>query len=216
MSWQVRHEGSPRTIDGLTLQQVLDGLAEGQWEPTDEVRGPGDADWQPLGDHPRTADAALDVEPPPPDHGDETHLDFNALIDVCLVLLIFFIIISAVVKLQLRLEAPNVTGDAGKGPLAVTREEVGQTMLKVTIEMAGGRPVTKLEGQEVSGDDLARQLRRYVRSTGKTQLVIEHQPNVPYGSVVAVQDAARSVGMEKVWILVPPEELKSEGGSPGG
>ena len=45
MSWKIRHEGSPRSIEGLSLQAVVDGLQDGLWEPTDEVMGPQDPQW---------------------------------------------------------------------------------------------------------------------------------------------------------------------------
>ena len=61
MSWQVRHEGSPNATPNLTGQQVLTGVAEGVWEPFDEVRGPGDEFPPPLAREPGPAiDAARD------------------------------------------------------------------------------------------------------------------------------------------------------------
>src|SRR4051812_31415454 len=96
MAWQVRHEGSPRVVRDLTAQQIVDGLRDGLWEPTDEVQGPGEARWRAIEAHPQFAEAALDLETPPPAHPPEaTSLDMNALIDVCLVLLIFFILTTS-------------------------------------------------------------------------------------------------------------------------
>src|SRR5206468_7389193 len=96
MPWQVRHAGSPRIVRNLTLQQLVDGLQDGLWETTDEVQGPGEAVWRPIEAHPQMADLAQDLEAPPPDrHPEATSLDFNALIDVCLVLLIFFILTTS-------------------------------------------------------------------------------------------------------------------------
>src|SRR5690606_10108525 len=96
MSWQVRHEGSPRTIDNLSYEQVVAGLHEGLWEATDEVRGPADPDWVRLESHPRLEEVCLDLEPSGPlTHEEEARLDMNALIDVCLVLLVFFIITTS-------------------------------------------------------------------------------------------------------------------------
>src|SRR5436189_5274480 len=93
MSWQLRHEGSPQALKGLTLQQIANGLRDGQWEPTDEVMGPDDKAWQAIENHPALAELAEELEAPPVKRHDEgTHLDMNALIDVCLVLLIFFIL----------------------------------------------------------------------------------------------------------------------------
>jgi hypothetical protein len=51
--WKVRHQGSPSALGDLTLAQVAEGLADGQWEPTDEVMGPGDTTWVPIESHPQ-------------------------------------------------------------------------------------------------------------------------------------------------------------------
>ena len=42
MSWAVRFEGSDRVVEVPSAQRVLDGVREGEWEPTDDVRGPAD------------------------------------------------------------------------------------------------------------------------------------------------------------------------------
>ena len=44
MTFSVRHEGSPRAVSGLTAAEIIAGLEVGRWEPTDEVRGDGEAD----------------------------------------------------------------------------------------------------------------------------------------------------------------------------
>ena len=62
MSWQVRHEGSPRTVDNLTPGQIAQGLEDGLWEPTDEVRGPDDPNWVAIENHPIFAEVAADVD----------------------------------------------------------------------------------------------------------------------------------------------------------
>src|SRR4051794_15373884 len=100
MPWQVRHQGSPRIVRNLTLPQIVDGLRDGLWEATDEVLSPGEERWRAIEAHPQLADIALDLEPPPPRHPPEaTSLDMNALIDVCLVLLIFFILTTSYANL---------------------------------------------------------------------------------------------------------------------
>ena len=65
MPWQVRHAGSPRVVRDLSLQQIVDGLQDGQWETTDEVLGPGEERWRTIDAHPQLADIAQDVEAPP-------------------------------------------------------------------------------------------------------------------------------------------------------
>ena len=201
--WKVRHQGSPTALSDLTLAQVAEGLADGRWEPTDEVMGPNDSTWVPIESHPQLADIAAELEPPPPrEYDDETRLDMNALIDVCLVLLIFFILTTSYAVLQKRLEAPGVTADK-LGPAVVTKEKVEQQMIRVTIKMEGGKPVTAVEDHVVDPYLLQSELRRYGNATKKTQLLLEHDDDVPQRAVVEVIDAAKGAGLEKVSLVVP-------------
>ena len=62
MTWKVRHQGSPQSVEGLTLAQVVEGLQDGLWEPTDEVMGPQDKDWVAIENHPQLAEVAMAVE----------------------------------------------------------------------------------------------------------------------------------------------------------
>ena len=104
MSWRIRHEGSPVSLDDLSLPEIVEGLQDGHWEPTDEVMGPDDREWVAIENHPQLAEAAAELEPPPPrTYDDETRLDFNALIDVTLVLLIFFMIVLSLASAMIQL-----------------------------------------------------------------------------------------------------------------
>lgn len=201
--WKVRHQGSPAALSDLTLAQVAEGLADGRWEPTDEVMGPDDTDWVSIEGHPQLAEIAADLEPPPPRHyDDETRLDMNALIDVCLVLLIFFILTTSYAVLQKRLEAPGVSADR-LGPAIVTKEKVTQQMIQVTVRMEDGKPVTRVEDQVVDPSRLESELRRFVNASRKTQLLLQHDDDVPQRAVVEVLDAAKGAGMEKVSLALP-------------
>src|SRR5713101_5012228 len=115
MSWKIRHEGSPRALEGLTLTQVVEGLQDGLWEVTDEVMGPQDEQWVAIESHPQLAEVALDLEPPPRHQEDETRLDMNPLIDVALVLLIFFILTTSYAALQKVLDMPGMSDTKLKG-----------------------------------------------------------------------------------------------------
>jgi biopolymer transport protein ExbD len=206
-TWQVRHEGSPESVDGLTAEQVVEGLAEGSWEPTDEVRASGEADWQVIENHPQFADAAFELEPPPPrTYDDETRLDMNALIDVTLVLLIFFIILASYAALQKRFEAPKLTAGAA-GPAEVTREQIAESMIHVVMKRQDGRTVILLQGREVPVNQLEGELLNLV-SANRNKLLLEHDGSIPHGEVVQVQDAAKGAGITRVLWLVPEEELK--------
>jgi biopolymer transport protein ExbD len=201
--WKLRHEGSPSAVGDLTLAQVAEGLADGRWEPTDEVMGPNDATWVPIENHPQLEEIAADLEPPPPRvYDDETRLDFNALIDVCLVLLIFFILTTSYAVLQKRLEAPGVSADK-VGPPVVTKEKITQQMVHVIVRMENGKPVFQVEEQIVDASRLEYELSKYLKATKKTQLLLEVEYDAPQSAMVAALDAAKGAGMEKVSLVLP-------------
>src|SRR5438552_11575011 len=160
MTWRIRHEGSPRAVEGLSLAEVVEGLQDGLWEPTDEVMGPLDRDWVALENHPQFADTALDVEVHPPRHyDDETHLDFNPLIDVCLVLLIFFILTTSYAALQKVLEMPDPTKEDvdPKAVLKLSPDEVESQTIKVIVKLGDNdKPLIYVEKEEkpIEGDNL--------------------------------------------------------------
>src|SRR5947209_6453008 len=108
--WQVRKEGAPEVYNLPTEEDVLTGLRDGNFVPTDEVKGPNEELFQPLETHPTFAEAAQEIEPPPGET-DDTHLDMNPLIDVCLVLLIFFILTITYASLERAVEVPEDTPD---------------------------------------------------------------------------------------------------------
>jgi biopolymer transport protein ExbD len=205
--WKIRHEGSPRSVDDLSLAQVVEGLQDGLWEATDEVMGPDDGDWVAIENHPQFAEIAADLEPPPArTYDDETRLDMNALIDVCLVLLIFFMLITTYSVLQKRLEQPSVDdSDLSKLPV-VKKEQVQEQMLSVKIKMENGEPVIRLEGTVIPINELDKTFIRAVSGTTKTDLLLEADDEVPHGVVVAVQGAAGAAKLNRIHLLMPSKQ----------
>jgi biopolymer transport protein ExbD len=217
MTWKVRHEGSPRAVEGLTQAQVVQGLLDGHWEPTDEVMGPDEQRWVAIESHPQLEEVALEMEPAPPKtYDDETRLDMTPLIDVCLVLLVFFILTTSYAALQRMIEAANLNRDKPSGVPVVTDKQVKELMVKVDVRMErrdeGGQtkdvPVIKVEGEKVEPDQLQAVLSRYCKDTRKTELLIDASPRVPHRVIIAVQDAAAGAGITRVHSLVPPEAPK--------
>lgn len=202
MTWKIRHQGSPQLVEGLTLPQVVEGLQDGQWEPTDEVMGPNEGQWVALENHPQLAEVAADYEPPPPpSHEDETRLDMNPLIDVALVLLIFFILTTTYETMRKVLEMPSMSSDQVEGKLTeVAPEVVKDLMIVVEARQEDGKPIVRVEGKEVALPELETALKGYVRQR-KTELLID-AAGVEWGTVVAIQDAARGAGIQKAHYLV--------------
>jgi hypothetical protein len=69
--WLVRTAGDPTPRPVAAPAAVLEGLREGDWDTTDEVRGPGERMWVPIEEHPAFADAVAEMGPPPPEPVDD-------------------------------------------------------------------------------------------------------------------------------------------------
>jgi biopolymer transport protein ExbD len=202
MNWKIRHEGSPQSVDGLTAAEVVEGLQDGVWEPTDEAMGPADRHWVSIENHPQFEEIVADMEPPPgPVHEDEARLDMNPLIDVALVLLIFFMLITSYVALQKVLEIKATSEDV-KGK--ITRTDRLQRIHDLTIKVKAleehGKPVIYVEDTKVDLNSLMQELSGYVRKTQKTDVLIDAQ-DVDWGTVVAIQDAAKGAGIDRAYLL---------------
>ncbi len=204
MTFSVRHEGSPQWVSGQSAAAVAAGLRDGRWEPTDEVWGEGEPGWVPLEEHPRFAEAAADVTPPPrKHHPDETRLDMNPLIDVALVLLIFFILTTTYETIRKALDLPGASANAPGKVKEIRPEDAKKLMIAVSARQENGRPVVRVEGKPVALDDLDTALRRAVTDSRKTLLLLDAAPDVDYGVVIAVIDAARGAGITKTSFLQP-------------
>lgn len=215
MIFQVRHTGSPQVVQGLSLEQVADGLRDDAWEPTDEVRGSGEANWTPIENHPLFADLAMELEAPEPRHRDDaTHLDFNALIDVCLVLLIFFILTTTyAVTVQKVVPLPGVKYDEKTKAKVIRMEDVKKRMIRLEAFLdSNGKPVLRVEnqpvlafsanGQSIDKDKLHDALRPYTRGDDRrTELLLDAR-GISWGTVIAIQDAARRAGIRDIHHLL--------------
>jgi biopolymer transport protein ExbD len=205
--WKIRREGSPVSSADLTFDQVMQGLLDGKIHPNDEVKGPTDADWLKVEDHPAFAEVAADLHPEPERKIDEeTRLDMNALIDVSLVLLIFFILTTSYATLQKVMEAADVSDEnAPKSGIKTTvNPEQLDKMIYVQVTYgADKKSHIFIEKNEVDPDKVLTELKRIQKATKKTTLVLEHDDKVPHGDIVDIQDAAGIVHLDKVLLAVP-------------
>src|SRR5262249_47277043 len=143
---------------------------------------------------------------------DETRLDMNALIDVCLVLLIFFILTTTyVAAVQKTVPLPTVPDQEKKKSVArkIRADQVRRQMIrirasgdkagKVTVFVEGQTvPVIRPDGVTLDADKLRDALLPYVRGEDqKTQVLLDAR-GVTWGMVIAIQDAARSAGIRTV------------------
>jgi biopolymer transport protein ExbD len=199
-TWFVRHEGSPTASELPSAQRVLEGLRDGDWEATDEVRGPADRDWVAIEVHPLFAEAVAEMEPPPPPHPDETKLDMNPLIDVALVLLIFFILTATYTTLRRAIELPpEPVEESGKPKQTVKFEDVKDRVFKVKVRMEEGKPVIKIEDRVILLEEVDTAMQEYVQSTGRKELWADIAPDVPWGIEARVYDAAKGADVHQIY-----------------
>jgi biopolymer transport protein ExbD len=200
--WNIRHEGSPQSVDGVTAEDILDGVKEGLWETSDEVMGPDDAAWTALEQHPVFAQAMADYEPPPPKRpDDETRLDMNPLIDVALVLLIFFMLTTTYEELRKEFNPP---GDIQPNPQGAktTDKDLRKSSIRATAQMDGDQIVYRVEDQVVAEDQLEERFKELIESSGRMDLAMEVDPDVPWKAFVRIQDAAAGAKFQQIIRIV--------------
>jgi biopolymer transport protein ExbD len=76
-------------------------------------------------------------------------------------------------------------------------------MVKVTARMEDGRKVIKVEDKVVSEGNLRSELAQFARAKRKTNLLIDAQ-GVDFGTIVAIQDAAKGAGYEMIYFPTRP------------
>lgn len=198
-TWHVRHEGSPRAVEVPTAARVLEGLRDGDWGATDEVRGPADAGWRAIEDHPLFEEAVADLEPPKPPEPDESRLDMNPLIDVALVLLIFFMITTSYASLRRAIELPPEPPSDKAAPKPVKIEDIKDRVFKVKMWMADGAPTVQIEDRVVPLDSLEVEIKEFVKKTGRKELFADVAGDVPWGAEAKLYDAAKGAEIHQIY-----------------
>jgi biopolymer transport protein ExbD len=210
VAWKIRHQGSPQAR-ATTLAEIADGLRDGLWEATDEVQGPGETGWTAIENHPQLAELAEDLDTRQPVVPEEDRVDMNALIDVCLVLLIFFMM-TATYAVAVQKTVPLQAKDSEtKKTRTVRIDQVRKQMVRINAELDKGKPVIRVQSQKVNVikddgtldvDKLRDEMLKYTRDNPPRDEVLLDARGVSWGLVVAVQDAARSAGVRIVHYLV--------------
>ena len=200
-TWQVRHLGMPEGESLPNAGRVLEGLRDGDWEPSDDVRGPGEAEWLSIEDHPHFAEAVAEMGPPPPEPVDESRLDMNPMIDVALVLLIFFILTATYTSMRRSIELPPApTDDAGSRQQVVKKEDIQDRVFRVKVSLdTNGSTIVKIEDRAVPLDAIDRELQDHVRNTGRKEMHLTVADDVPWGTEARIFDAARGAEIHQIY-----------------
>jgi len=197
MNWLVRPEGTDTPIALASSADVLAGLRDGIFRPTDDVKGPADPRWTTIESHPAFTEAAEELEPLPPEH-DDTHLDMNPLIDVCLVLLIFFMLTITYASLERAIDVPE-TSPEGAATKPIEFKDIKDQVFRVTAKMDGENPVILIEKEAVKLDELEDKIKRVVEKSGRHKMLLDIDGNVPWGIQTAILDAAKGNDVRNIF-----------------
>jgi biopolymer transport protein ExbD len=127
----------------------------------------------------------------------QAEINMIPLIDVALVLLIIFMVISPIlVESQLKVNVPKVAAQAGKSD---------KTALKIEISADGS---LGFEGKVVTRDQLRAALARELPPGSQASLLIQADKNVAFNDVVFVMDLAKQLKVDKLGVAVLPEMIQ--------
>jgi biopolymer transport protein ExbD len=189
-AWLVRQEGTTRAVSVPSPNDVLAGLREGTWLTTDEVKGPADAAFIPIEAHPVFEEVAAEIAEPHIEHADETHLDMNPLIDVCLVLLIFFILTITYESLRREIDVPSTPPEQKDKPKQVDYNQIKDRVILVQAKMNGDTPVIKIQGEEAQLAELVEVVKKHMPTP--KDVILDLEEFVPWGVQTAILDACKA------------------------
>jgi len=128
---------------------------------------------------------------------DELKAEINVtpLVDVVLVLLIIFMVVTPLLKQEVPIELP--LADTSR-----TVADPGQLTLSIA---ADGLP--RLDGREVPAEALVDELRRIYAERPDKTIFLEADRNVSYGRVVDFMDDCREAGVVSIGVLTRREPV---------
>jgi biopolymer transport protein ExbD len=190
--WRVRPAESTGPGRQVSWSRLSTAIGREEVGDLDEVLGPGESQWQTVGEHPIAA-----LEMPSGRRNtlrihEEADSDMTPMIDVTFQLLIFFMI-AATYTLQKTLDLPS--NQADDGAATVTMEELEKE--NIVVKIAGDGAVV-IQDKAVPLADVEREIRAAVGRMKSAELVLDVDDRALHDVVVQVIDAAAAAQIEKV------------------
>lgn len=159
----------------------------------DEIRKEGETAWKTLLDYPEFEETFSSKSITKQE--DDDNIDMNALIDVCLVLLVFFILLTSYAKLVQHLESAKTNPDSKIPSISVSQAD---QKTKVVIKTEAGKTFFYINKQVVENDNLTSALKASARKLKNKDLILYYNDDVPYQAVISIQDAARAADFQQI------------------
>ena len=133
-------------------------------------------------------------------------INVTPVIDVMLVLLIIFMVVTPLTQAGHDVELPESADDLQQD------QEPDPNQLVLDIDAGGEVTINK---QPVTRDELPLRIRDIFETRADKTIFLRAAPTLKYGEVVAILDVVRGNGVERVGIVPPdPYAPAGRGGSP--